>query len=92
MCDLTRMKRIWSYTTSQILPSKISNKLLSLTQKLKSFLFSSKPSPRFKNYFSSTSVAISLKVQSSSERKRVVMLMGSVQISPCGAVCKREEG
>ena len=86
------MKRIWSYTTSQILPSKISNKLLSLTQKLKSFLFSWKPSPHFKNYFSSTSFAISLKAQSSSERKRVVMLMGSVQISSCGAVCKREEG
>ena len=83
MCDLTRMKRIWSYTTCHILPSKMSNKV--------EFLLSGKPTPHFKNYFISTSFAISLNV-SSSERKRVVMLMGSVQISPCGVVCKREEG
>ena len=83
MCDLTRMKRIWSYTTYQILPSKMSSKL--------KFLLSGKPTPHFKNYFISTSFAISLNV-SSSERKRVVVLMGSVQISPCGVVRKREEG
>ena len=61
-----------------------------MSNKLK-FLLSGKPTPDFKNYFISTSFAISLNV-SSSERKRVVMLMGSVQISPCGVVCKREEG
>ena len=71
------------YHTYQILPSKMSNKL--------KFLLSGKPTPHFKNYFISTSFAISLNV-SSSERKRVVMLMGSVQISLCGVVRKREEG
>ena len=42
------------------------------------------------NYASSTSLAIALKV-SSRERKRVVLLMESVQTSPCGFVCDLEE-
>ena len=33
---------------------------------------------------------IALKV-SSSERRRVVLLMESVQISPCSLICEREE-
>ena len=37
----------------------------------------------FLNYVNSTSLDIALKV-SSSERRRVVLLMESVQISPCG--------
>ena len=44
----------------------------------------------FLNYVSSTSLDISLKV-SSSERRRVVLLMESVQISPCGCICERKE-
>ena len=43
----------------------------------------------FLNYVSSTSLDIALKV-SSSER-RVVLLMESVQISPYGFICEREE-
>ena len=44
------------------------------------------------NCFSSTSLAIALSV-SSCEIKRVVLLgmMGTLQISPCGFVCEREE-
>ena len=44
----------------------------------------------FLNYVSSTSLDIASKV-SSSERRRVVLLMESVQISPCGFICEREE-
>ena len=44
----------------------------------------------FLNYVSSTSLDIALKV-SSSERSRVVLLMESVQISPCGFICERDE-
>ena len=44
----------------------------------------------FLNYVSSTSLDIAL-IVSSSERRRVVLLMESVQISPCGFVCEREE-
>ena len=44
----------------------------------------------FLNYVSSTSLDIALKV-SSSERRRVVLLMESVQISPCSFICEREE-
>ena len=44
----------------------------------------------FLNYFSTTSFAIALKV-SSSGRKRIFLIMESVQISPCGFVCEREE-
>ena len=44
----------------------------------------------FFNYVSSTSLDIALKV-SSSERRRVVLLMESVQIPPCGFICEREE-
>ena len=44
----------------------------------------------FFNYVSSTSLDIALKV-SCSERRRVVLLMESVQISPCGFICEREE-
>ena len=44
----------------------------------------------FLNYVSSTSLDIALKV-SSSERRRVVLLMESVQISPCAFICEREE-
>ena len=40
--------------------------------------------------FRSTSFAISLKV-SSGERKRIVMLMASVQVSPCDFVGERDE-
>ena len=39
---------------------------------------------------SSASLDIALKV-SSSERRRVVLLMESVQISPCGFICERED-
>ena len=44
----------------------------------------------FLNYVSSTSLDIALKV-SSSERRRVVLLMESVQISPCALICEGEE-
>ena len=44
----------------------------------------------FLNYVSSTSLDIALNV-SSSERRRVVLLMESVQISPCAFICEREE-
>ena len=44
----------------------------------------------FLNDVSSTSVDIALKV-SSSEGRRVVLLLESVQISPCGFICEREE-
>ena len=44
----------------------------------------------FLNYISSTSLDIALKV-SSSERRRVVLLMESVQISPCAFICEREK-
>ena len=47
--------------------------------------------PSFLNYFSTTSFAIALKV-SFSGRKRIFLFMESVQISPCGFVCEREEG
>ena len=42
------------------------------------------------NYVTSASLDITLTV-SSSERRRVVLLMGHVQISPCGFDCKCEE-
>ena len=42
------------------------------------------------NYVSSTSLDIALKV-SSSERRRVVLSMESVKISPCGFIYEREE-
>ena len=42
----------------------------------------------FLNYVSSTSLDIALKV-SSSERRRVVLLMESVQISPCAFICEQ---
>ena len=47
----------------------------------------------FLNYFSTTSFAIALKdlKVSSSGRKRIFLIMESVQISPCGFVCEREE-
>ena len=44
----------------------------------------------FLNYVSSTSLDIDLKV-SSSEGRRVVLLLESLQISPCGFICEREE-
>ena len=44
----------------------------------------------FLNYVSSTSLDIALKVPSI-ERRRVVLLMESVQISPCAFICEREE-
>ena len=44
----------------------------------------------FLNYVGSTSLDIALEV-SSSERRRVVLLMESVQISPCGFICERKE-
>ena len=44
----------------------------------------------FLNYVSSTSLDIALKV-SFSERRRVVLLMKSVQISPCGFICEHKE-
>ena len=44
----------------------------------------------FLNYVSSTSLDIALNV-SSSERRRVALLMESVQISPCGFIWEREE-
>ena len=44
----------------------------------------------FLNYFSTTSFAIALKV-SSSGRKRIFLFVESVQISPYGFVCEREE-
>ena len=46
--------------------------------------------PSFLNYFSAASFAIALKV-SFSGRKRIFLFMESVQISPCGFVCEREE-
>ena len=61
------------------------------TTKLK-FLLTVKTCSSFLNYVSSTSLDIALEV-SSSERRRVVLLMESVQISPCGLIClqTREE-
>ena len=44
----------------------------------------------FLNYVTSKSLYIALKV-SSRERRRVVLLMESVQISPCGFICEHEE-
>ena len=44
----------------------------------------------FLNYFSATSFANALKA-SSRGRKRIFLIMESVQISPCGFVCEREE-
>ena len=44
----------------------------------------------FLNYVSSTSLDIALKVPSI-ERRRVVLLMESAQISPCAFICEREE-
>ena len=44
----------------------------------------------FFNYVSSTSLDVALKV-SSSERRRVALLIESVQISPCALICEREE-
>ena len=44
----------------------------------------------FLNYVSSTSLDIALEV-SPSERRRVVLLMESVQISRCGFICERKE-
>lgn len=44
----------------------------------------------FFNYVMSKSLDIALTV-SSSERRRIVLLMESIQISPCSFVCKREE-
>ena len=44
----------------------------------------------FLNYVSSTSLNIALEV-SSSERRRVALLMKSVQISPGGFICERKE-
>ena len=44
----------------------------------------------FLNYASSTSLDITVKA-SSSERRRVVLMMESVQISPWGFICEREE-
>ena len=41
----------------------------------------------FLNYVSSTSLDIALKV-SSSERRSFVLLMESVQISPCDFICE----
>ena len=44
----------------------------------------------FLNYFSTTSFANALKA-SSRGRKIIFLIMESVQISPCGFVCEREE-
>ena len=44
----------------------------------------------FLNYVSSTSLDIALKV-SSCERRRVALLMESVQISPCAFICECKE-
>ena len=49
-----------------------------------------KTSSSFLNYVSSTSLDTALKVPSI-ERRRVVLLMESVQISPCAFICEREE-
>ena len=46
--------------------------------------------PSFLNYFSTTSFAIALKILFTG-RKRIFLFMESVQISPCGSVCEREE-
>ena len=46
--------------------------------------------PSLFNYFSTTSFAIALKVCSSG-RKRIFLSVESVQISPYGFVCEREE-
>ena len=55
-----------------------------------SFWFFLKTCLSFLNYFSTTSFAIAMKV-SSSGRKGIFLTMESVQISPCGFVCEREE-
>ena len=55
-----------------------------------SFRYHESLNSSFLKYFSSMSLAISLKV-SFSEWKRVVLLMGSVQISLCSFVCECEE-
>ena len=63
------------------MPQKTTTKLKFLTVKTCSSFF---------NYVSSMSLDIALKV-SSSERRRVVLLMESVHISPCAFICEREE-
>ena len=60
-----------------------------ITIKIKVFV-TVKTCSSFLNYVSSTSLDITFKV-SSSERRRVVLLMTSVQISPFGFICEREE-
>ena len=82
MCDLNSMKRIWSYTTCNILPSKINNKLR--------FLLSSKPTLILELFQYDELRLIALKV-SSSESKRIFLPMESVQISPRVFVCERQE-
>ena len=44
----------------------------------------------FLNYVSSTSLDIALKLPSS-ERRKIILLMDSVQISPCGFFCEHGE-
>ena len=59
-------------------------------KRIRSFCYPEYLSLIFFNYFSTTSFAIALKVFSSG-RKRIFLLMESVQISPRGFVCEREE-
>ena len=74
-------RKFWIYITLRIMPQKTSTKL--------TFLSAKKTGSSFVNYVISTSLDIALKV-SSGERRRVVLLMESVQISPCGFVCECE--
>ena len=71
----------------------MSNELLSslliFDKNLKVFVIL-KTYPSFFNYFSTTSFAFALKVSFSGTR-RIFLFIESVQISPCGFVCEREE-
>ena len=75
MCDLTSMKNLELY---HMLNIAVEVFVILITY------------PSFVNYFSTTSVAIALKV-SFSGRKRIFLFMESVQISPCSFVCEHEE-
>ena len=69
-----------SHGTNSLLPFAAVNLRFCIVKTYSQFLI----------YSSSRSLVSALK-ECSSERKRIVLLMGSVQISPCGFVCERRE-
>ena len=69
-----------SHGTNSLLPFAAVNLRFCIVKTYSQFLI----------YSSSRSLVSALK-ECSSERERIVLLMGSVQISPCGFVCERRE-